>query len=89
MVGHSSTRHAMNCHRLSVQNPDEKSLLRDGQNLYAKGQNYVFARKASASNVFCSTSCAFAEPVAGLALAERFTENTGRLRDIRRNLGIT
>ena len=23
--------------------------------------------------VFCSSSCAFAEPVAGLALAERFT----------------
>jgi hypothetical protein len=24
--------------------------------------------------VFCSNSCAFADPVAGLALAERFTE---------------
>jgi hypothetical protein len=33
---------------------------------------------ASANNAFCSTSCAFAEPVAGLALAERFTEITGR-----------
>src|SRR5580658_7601080 len=36
------------------------------------------AVKASANSVFCSTSCAFAEPVAGLALAERFTECTGR-----------
>jgi hypothetical protein len=33
---------------------------------------------ASASSVFCSTSCAFADPVAGLALAERFTESTDR-----------
>src|ERR1700722_5583772 len=32
---------------------------------------------ASVSNVFCSSSCALAEPVAGLALAERFTERTG------------
>ena len=29
--------------------------------------------------VFCSSSCALAEPVAGLALAERFTERTGCL----------
>ncbi len=34
---------------------------------------------ASVSSVFCSSSCAFAEPVAGLALAERFTERTGSL----------
>ena len=33
---------------------------------------------ASASSVFCSTSWALAEPVAGLALPERFTECTGR-----------
>jgi hypothetical protein len=32
--------------------------------------------KASAKSVFCSSSCALAEPVAGLALAERFTERT-------------
>jgi hypothetical protein len=33
---------------------------------------------ASDNIVFCSTSWAFAEPVAGLALPERFTEWTGR-----------
>src|SRR5579862_3421568 len=32
---------------------------------------------ASVSKVFCSNSCALAEPVAGLALAERFTERAG------------
>jgi hypothetical protein len=32
---------------------------------------------ASVINVLCSSSCAFADPVAGLALAERFTERTG------------
>jgi len=32
---------------------------------------------ASVINVLCSSSCALAEPVAGLALAERFTERTG------------
>jgi len=31
---------------------------------------------ANVINVFCSISCAFAEPVAGLALAERFTDRT-------------
>ena len=31
---------------------------------------------ANANNVFCSNSCAFAEPVAGLALPERFTERS-------------
>src|SRR5207244_11676104 len=31
---------------------------------------------ASVSSVFCSTSCALGEPVAGLALAVRFTERT-------------
>jgi hypothetical protein len=33
---------------------------------------------ANVSRVFCSTSWAFADPVAGLALADRFTESTGR-----------
>src|ERR1700722_14045806 len=33
---------------------------------------------ASVINVFCSNSCAFADPVAGLALGERFTLRTGR-----------
>src|SRR5882672_4350759 len=33
--------------------------------------------KASVTNVLCSSSCALADPVAGLALAERFTERTG------------
>jgi len=32
---------------------------------------------ASVTSVFCSSSCALADPVAGLALAERFTERTG------------
>ena len=32
---------------------------------------------ASVTKVLCSSSCALAEPVAGLALAERFTERTG------------
>ena len=42
---------------------------------------------ASASRVFCSTSWALADPVAGLALAERFTDNTGRPPAIRRKRG--
>jgi len=33
--------------------------------------------KASVTNVLCSSSWALADPVAGLALAERFTERTG------------
>jgi len=33
---------------------------------------------AKVSSVFCSISCAFADPVEGLALAERFTDSTGR-----------
>jgi hypothetical protein len=41
-----------------------------------RGQSPVVVVKASVSSVFCSSSCAFAEPVAGLALAERFTERT-------------
>src|SRR5438309_1879714 len=41
------------------------------------------------SNVFCSTSCALGEPVAGLALAERFTESTERLPAILRRRGST
>ena len=45
--------------------------------------------KASVSKVFCSTSCAFADPVAGLALAERLTESTGRLPAIFFNRGST
>lgn len=32
---------------------------------------------ARVNSVFCSTSCALADPVAGLALAERLTESTG------------
>src|ERR1700720_1112284 len=32
---------------------------------------------ARVSKVFCSSSCALAEPVAGLALAERFTDRAG------------
>ena len=43
---------------------------------------------ASVSRVFCSTSCALPEPVAGLGLAERFTERTARGRAKRRSLGI-
>src|SRR5712691_5103279 len=34
--------------------------------------------KARVTKVFCSSSWALAEPVAGLALAERFTDRTGR-----------
>ena len=37
--------------------------------------------KASVRSVFCSNSWAFAEPVAGLALAERFTERVRRFLD--------
>jgi hypothetical protein len=44
---------------------------------------------ARANNVFCSTSCAFAEPVAGLALPERFTESTGRSPAMRFKRGST
>jgi hypothetical protein len=43
--------------------------------------------KASVSRVFCSTSWALADPVAGLALAERFTDKTGRAPTIFRNRG--
>jgi hypothetical protein len=39
---------------------------------------YTFVVKARVSNVFCSTSCALALPVAGLALELRFTESTWR-----------
>lgn len=42
----------------------------------AVGQEPLVVAKASVSRVFCSSSWAFAEPVAGLALAERFTERT-------------
>jgi len=42
---------------------------------------------ASAISVFCSTSWAFPEPVAGLALAERFTERTGLPRATRSRRG--
>jgi hypothetical protein len=45
--------------------------------------------KAKASSVFCSSSWALAEPVAGLGLAERFTERTGRFLKIRLKRGIT
>src|SRR5437588_3934821 len=44
--------------------------------------------KASDTRVFCSISWAPTEPVAGLALGERFTERTGRGRAMRRNRGI-
>jgi hypothetical protein len=43
--------------------------------------------KASVSSVFCSTSWALADPVDGLALAERFTESTGRAPAIFRKRG--
>jgi uncharacterized damage-inducible protein DinB len=43
--------------------------------------------KARESSVVCSISCAFAEPVAGLALADRFTDNTDRSPAIRRRRG--
>jgi hypothetical protein len=39
---------------------------------------YPCVVKARARIVFCSTSCALADPVAGLALADRFTDSTGR-----------
>jgi len=43
------------------------------------GEGYVpLPEKASDSSVFCSISWAPAEPVAGLALAERFTDSTAR-----------
>lgn len=45
--------------------------------------------KASESSVFCSTSCALAEPVEGLALGDRFTESTGRSCANRRMRGST
>src|SRR6202451_2510665 len=38
---------------------------------------YPLVVKASVSSVFCSTSCALALPVAGLALELRFTDITG------------
>ena len=41
--------------------------------------------KASVNSVFCSTSCAFALPVAGLGLELRFTLSTGRSPAIRFN----
>ncbi len=48
---------------------------------------YVFVVNARVSSVVCSTSCAFAEPVAGLALADRFTDNTDLLPAMRRRRG--
>src|SRR6266851_1111647 len=48
---------------------------------------YFVVVNASVSSVFCSTSCALALPVDGLALEERFTESTGRSPAIRRRRG--
>ena len=44
--------------------------------------------KASASKVFCWTSCPLPEPVAGLGLAESFTERTARGFANRRRRGM-
>jgi hypothetical protein len=49
----------------------------------------AYVVNASESSVFCSTSWALAEPVAGLALAERFTVSTGRSPAILRKRGRT
>jgi len=43
-------------------------------------QELLEVEKAKVSRVFCSSSWALAEPVAGLALAERFTERTRMFR---------
>ena len=43
-------------------------------------QELLEVAKAKVSRVFCSSSWALAEPVAGLALAERFTERTRMFR---------
>ena len=48
---------------------------------------YPCVVNASASSVFCSTSCAFADPVAGLALPDRFTDRIGRSCAILRSRG--
>ena len=45
--------------------------------------------KARVSSVFCSSSWALAEPVAVLALAERFTDRTGRPPAARSSQGMT
>ena len=49
--------------------------------------DYAFSVNARLNKVFCSTSCALADPVAGLALADRFTDMTERPPAIRRNRG--
>ena len=53
---------------------------------------YVFSGcayvvRARVTRVFCSTSWALADPVAGLALAERFTDKTERSPAMRRRRG--
>lgn len=45
-------------------------------------QSVVVVVKARDRSVFCSISCALAEPVAGLALAERFTERSRNPTDL-------
>jgi len=49
--------------------------------------SHCLVENASESSVFCSISCALEEPVDGLALAERFTERTGRSPAIWRRRG--
>ena len=49
---------------------------------------YDFISNASVRIVFCSISCALAEPVAGLALADRFTDNIARSPATRRMRGM-
>src|SRR6202030_3697456 len=43
--------------------------------------------KSSVRRVFCSISCVVLEPVAGLPVAERFTEGTARPRESRSRRG--
>src|SRR5271155_6077996 len=68
------------CRRCSLRSLDS----RGGCPHMCRGDSaYHFVVKAKVSSVFCSTSCALALPVAGLALELRFTESTWRLPAMR------
>jgi hypothetical protein len=67
---------------------EESASIRRTKKCLAAAYPRPFVENASDSNVFCSISCAPAEPVAGLALEDRFTDSTGRSSAIWRNRGI-
>ena len=61
----------------------------EGAPFKPKSSYLLIPPSARSMSVFCSISCAFADPVAGLALAERFTVKTGRPPEIFFRRGTT